>query len=57
MSRITHRRAALRLLSCVCRACDGTRGFCEAREPGGGTRMWATLPSAGARTYGRPLPR
>ncbi|GAB2818945.1 hypothetical protein GCM10027073_57800 [Streptomyces chlorus] len=57
----TRRRAALRFLSCVCRACDGTWGFGEAREPDGGTRMWATLPSAGARSYGllhatAPLP-
>ncbi|GAB2443604.1 ATP-binding protein [Streptomyces incanus] len=50
----TRRRAALRFLSCVCRACGGTWGFGEAREPGGGTRMWATLPSTGARAYGSP---
>ncbi|MFF0107150.1 ATP-binding protein [Streptomyces hirsutus] len=50
----TRRRAALRFLACVCRACDGTWGFGEAREPGGGTRMWATLPSVGARAYGSP---
>lgn len=45
------RRAALRLLGCVVRACDGEWGFGEAREPGGGTRMWAVLPWAGARGY------
>ncbi|SDC69106.1 ATP-binding protein [Streptomyces prasinopilosus] len=54
----THRRAALRFLACVCRACDGAWGFDEAREPGGGTRMWATLPVEGARAYGSPpVPR
>ncbi|MGW3679590.1 ATP-binding protein [Streptomyces prasinus] len=50
----TRRRAALRFLACVCRACDGSWGFDEAREPGGGTRMWATLPGEGARAYGNP---
>ncbi|CAM5498696.1 hypothetical protein SALBM311S_03416 [Streptomyces alboniger] len=53
----TRRRAALRVLACVCRACDGTWGFGESREPGGGTRMWATLPRAGAAMYGRPTGR
>ncbi|MEV5545521.1 ATP-binding protein [Streptomyces sp. NPDC052309] len=48
----TRRRAALRLLACVCRACEGTWGFGEAREPGGGTRMWATLPRESAVAYG-----
>lgn len=48
----TRRRAALRILACVCRACDGSWGFGESREPGGGTRMWATLPREGALTYG-----
>lgn len=46
------RRAALRLLACVCRACDGDWGFGESREPGGGTRMWARLPRVGAGSYG-----
>ncbi|MEU6371834.1 ATP-binding protein [Streptomyces sp. NPDC046909] len=46
------RRAALRVLACVCRACDGTWGFGESREPGGGTRTWATLPRAGVEGYG-----
>ncbi|WP_399888097.1 ATP-binding protein [Streptomyces sp. BBFR51] len=50
----TRRRAALRVLACVCRACDGTWGFGEAREPGGGTRMWVTLPRASAAAYGAP---
>lgn len=45
------RRAALRVLGCVVRACEGEWGFGEAREPGGGTRMWAVLPGAGARGY------
>lgn len=48
----TRRRAALRVLACVCRACGGTWGFGEAHEPGGGTRMWARLPRAGAGVYG-----
>ena len=47
------RRAALRLLRCVVRACRGDWGLGEAREPGGGTRMWAVLPRSGARAYGR----
>ncbi|MFF4502130.1 ATP-binding protein [Streptomyces sp. NPDC001401] len=46
------RRAALRVLACVVRACGGDWGFGDAREPGGGTRMWAVLPYEGARTYG-----
>ncbi|WP_406473308.1 ATP-binding protein [Streptomyces sp. NBC_01615] len=45
------RRAALRVLGCVVRACEGEWGFGEAREPGGGTRMWAVLPGRGARGY------
>ncbi|MDH6624834.1 hypothetical protein M2271_002638 [Streptomyces sp. LBL] len=53
----TRRRAALRFLACVCRACDGTWGFGESHEPGGGTRMWATLPRAGAAAYGRATGR
>ncbi|WP_329256534.1 ATP-binding protein [Streptomyces sp. NBC_01478] len=48
----SRRRATLRVLSCVVRACAGDWGFGEAREPGGGTRMWAVLPRAGARAYG-----
>ncbi|MGW2034570.1 ATP-binding protein [Streptomyces argyrophylli] len=47
----TRRRAALRVLGCVVRACEGEWGFGEAREPGGGTRMWAVVPWRGARTY------
>jgi hypothetical protein len=50
----TRRRAALRVLACVCRACDGAWGFGESREPGGGTRMWARLPRANAAMYGAP---
>ncbi|TPQ22101.1 ATP-binding protein [Streptomyces sporangiiformans] len=45
------RRAALRVLSCVVGACGGDWGFGEVREPGGGTRMWAVLPRAGAVGY------
>ncbi|OKK11819.1 hypothetical protein [Streptomyces sp. CB02400] len=41
------RRAALRVLGCVVRECDGEWGFGEAREPGGGTRMWAVVPWRG----------
>ncbi|MDQ0811514.1 hypothetical protein QFZ63_003228 [Streptomyces sp. B3I7] len=40
----TRRRAALRLLTRLCRTCGGACGFEGSREPGGGTRMWATLP-------------
>ncbi|MEU7421021.1 ATP-binding protein [Streptomyces antibioticus] len=49
----TRRRAALRVLACVCRACEGDWGFGAAREPGGGTRAWASLPRATAAAYGR----
>ncbi|MFG2500297.1 ATP-binding protein [Streptomyces sp. NPDC048441] len=45
------RRGALRLLACVVRACQGDWGFGEAHEPGGGTRMWATIPHGGAAAY------
>ncbi|MFH9731273.1 ATP-binding protein [Streptomyces sp. NPDC017260] len=44
----TRRRATLRVLGCVVRACAGDWGFGDAREPGGGTRMWAVLPHAAA---------
>ncbi|MFJ8541508.1 ATP-binding protein [Streptomyces sp. NPDC093586] len=47
----TRRRAALRVLDRVVRACGGDWGFGDAREPGGGTRMWAVLPRAGASGY------
>ncbi|AZM60286.1 MULTISPECIES: sensor histidine kinase [unclassified Streptomyces] len=47
----TRRRAALRLLACVVKACSGDWGVGDAREPGGGTRMWAVLPREGARAY------
>ncbi|MFF0166150.1 ATP-binding protein [Streptomyces prasinus] len=46
------RRASLRVLACVVKACAGEWGFGDAREPGGGTRMWAVLPRGGARGYG-----
>jgi signal transduction histidine kinase len=46
------RRAALRLLACVVRARGGDWGFNASREPGGGTRMWVTLPHARAAAYG-----
>ncbi|MFB7090899.1 ATP-binding protein [Streptomyces sp. NPDC056296] len=45
------RRSALRVMACVVRACSGDWGFGDAREPGGGTRMWAVLPRDGARKY------
>ncbi|WP_371662322.1 ATP-binding protein [Streptomyces sp. NBC_00280] len=48
------RRATLRVLACVVRACRGDWGFDAAREPGGGTRLWAVLPRSGARAYGLP---
>jgi hypothetical protein len=47
----SRRRAVLRVLACVVKACDGDWGFGDAREPGGGTRMWAVLPREGARAY------
>ncbi|MGW3496974.1 ATP-binding protein [Streptomyces sp. NPDC001020] len=46
------RRADLRVLACVVRACHGDWGFGAAHEPGGGTRMWAVLPRQGAGAYG-----
>jgi hypothetical protein len=52
----TRRRAALPVLACVCRACDGAWGFGEAHEPGGGTRMWARLPRVNAAAYGAWVP-
>lgn len=45
------RRAALRVMSAVIRDCGGAWGFGESREPGGGTRTWASLPVAGAAGY------
>ncbi|MDJ0384153.1 ATP-binding protein [Streptomyces sp. G-G2] len=45
------RRAALRVMAAVVRDCDGAWGFGESREPGGGTRTWATLPVSGAARY------
>ncbi|GHJ35362.1 ATP-binding protein [Streptomyces sp. TS71-3] len=47
------RRAALRLMGCVVRACAGEWGFAEAREPGGGTRTWAVLPRGSAAAFGQ----
>lgn len=47
------RRSVLLLLACVMHACDGDWGFGESPEPGGGTRLWAVLPHAGARAYGQ----
>lgn len=49
----SRRRAALRLLACVSRACGGDWGYGPSREPGGGTRMWVVLPRRTAETYGR----
>ncbi|MCX5526602.1 ATP-binding protein [Streptomyces bobili] len=45
------REDALRVLGCVVEGCGGEWGFGEAREPGGGTRMWAVLPWQGAREF------
>ncbi|WTJ84977.1 ATP-binding protein [Streptomyces sp. NBC_01538] len=42
---------ALGVLGCVVEVCGGEWGFGEAREPGGGTRMWAVLPWQGAREF------
>ncbi|WP_225098667.1 ATP-binding protein [Streptomyces sp. CoH27] len=47
------RRATLRVMASVVRACRGDWGIGEAREPGGGTRMWAVLPHAGACAFTR----
>jgi hypothetical protein len=41
------RRAHLHLLVCMCRVRRGTWGLGESPEPGGGTRMWASLPRVG----------
>ncbi|MER6519045.1 ATP-binding protein [Streptomyces sp. NPDC001553] len=38
------RRGHLRVLAALVRDCEGEWGFGPAREPGGGTRTWATLP-------------
>ncbi|WGD40487.1 ATP-binding protein [Streptomyces cathayae] len=48
----TRRHACLRLLARICRACDGSWGFGDSHEPGGGTRMWVSLPREGATAYG-----
>ncbi|MEU9146152.1 ATP-binding protein [Streptomyces sp. NPDC048349] len=45
------RRAALRLMGAVVRDCGGAWGFGDSREPGGGTRTWASLPRLGAADY------
>jgi len=45
------RRANLRVLACVVRACGGDWGIGAAGEPGGGARMWAVLPREGARGF------
>lgn len=50
----SQRRAALCVLVAVVKACDGDWGFGDAREPGGGTRMWAVLPHRAAVAFGRP---
>jgi hypothetical protein len=47
------RRAELRLLAALANACHGDHGFGPAREPSGGTRMWAVLHLGGtAQAYG-----
>ncbi|MFD3803584.1 hypothetical protein ACFWSF_13600 [Streptomyces sp. NPDC058611] len=38
------RRGYLRVLAALVRDCEGDWDFGPAREPGGGTRTWATLP-------------
>ncbi|GAA2320591.1 ATP-binding protein [Streptomyces kunmingensis] len=49
----SRRRAALRLLACVARACGGDWGYGPSREAGGGTRMWLVLPRHSGAAYGR----
>ncbi|MDG4858508.1 ATP-binding protein [Streptomyces sp. T-3] len=49
----SRRRASLRLLACLVRACKGEWGFGDAHEPSGGTRMWAVLPHASTAAYGQ----
>ncbi|WP_255951223.1 ATP-binding protein [Streptomyces odontomachi] len=48
------RKASLRLAAAVVKACQGEWGFGDAREPGGGTRMWAVLPHVPTVAFGRP---
>ncbi|WP_416982707.1 ATP-binding protein [Streptomyces sp. T028] len=48
---VLSRRVSLRVLDEVVRACHGDWGIGGDREPGGGTRMWAVLPRAGAAGY------
>ena len=55
------RRAdGLRVLGCVVGACGGEWGYGDALAPGGapggGIRMWAVLPRAGARAYATAPP-
>ncbi|RPE41097.1 hypothetical protein EDD90_4173 [Streptomyces sp. Ag109_O5-1] len=50
----SRRRDALATLAEVVRVSQGDWGFGEARQPGGGTRMWAVLPRAGAGAYRLP---
>jgi hypothetical protein len=45
------RRVSLRVLDRVVQTCRGDWGIGGGREPGGGTRMWAVLPRAGACDY------
>jgi hypothetical protein len=45
------RRAGLRVLACLVRACSGTWGLGQAHEPTGGTRTWAVLPVEGAASF------
>ncbi|MFD7028991.1 ATP-binding protein [Streptomyces sp. NPDC059917] len=45
------RRAALRVMAAVVRACGGAWGFGQSREPGGGNRTWAHLPLRGAAEF------
>ncbi|WP_329122113.1 ATP-binding protein [Streptomyces sp. NBC_01465] len=45
------RRASLRVLACLVKACGGTWGLGPAHEPTGGTRTWAVLPTRSTTTY------
>ncbi|MBB5117342.1 hypothetical protein AF335_02215 [Streptomyces eurocidicus] len=46
------RKRLLLLLACVVRECDGTWGISEPAPATEGTRVWANLPEAGAKSYG-----
>ncbi|MEV0096013.1 ATP-binding protein [Streptomyces sp. NPDC050738] len=56
------RRASLRVLVCLVKACGGTWGLGPAHEPTGGTRTWVVLPTQETTAFATvcvdgPLPR